>query len=119
MKKFLPLMFVVLLMIPFVGFALPVDPGVTLPTTMTETTHLFDYIRIALNWFFYALLVLAIIFILIIAMNYVLAGGDSKKASENGKKLGYVLLGVVIALIAKGLVFLTCHLVTGGQSCRF
>jgi len=54
-----------------------------------------------------------------IALNYVMAGGDTGKAKDNGKKLSYVLIGIVIALIAKGLVFVTCNLVTGGQPCRF
>lgn len=120
MKKFITILLLALLVLPFATIAAPVDPGVTLPSnTMTNTGDLFTYISVALNWFFYALLVLAVIFILMIALNYVMAGGDTGKAKDNGKKLSYVLIGIVIALIAKGLVFVTCNLVTGGQPCRF
>jgi hypothetical protein len=53
---------------------------------------------------------------LLIAIDYVVKGGqDPEKVKNNGKRLGYI----IIALIAKGLIYLTCYLVTGGQSCRF
>jgi len=56
-----------------------------------------------------------------VAINYVTAGGSggSDKVKDNGKKLGYIILGIVVALIAKGLIYLICYLITGGQTCRF
>lgn len=55
-----------------------------------------------------------------IAINYVTAGGtDPSKVKDNGKKLGFIILGIVVALIAKGLIYLICYLITGGQTCRF
>jgi len=66
------------------------------------------------------LLILAVIYILFIAINYVTQGGqDPSKVKDNGKKLGYIIIGIVIALIAKGLIYLTCYLITGGQTCKF
>jgi len=57
---------------------------------------------------------------LLIAIDYVVKGGqDPEKVKNNGKRLGYIIIGIVVALIAKGLIYLTCYLVTGGQSCRF
>ncbi|MDD3156171.1 MAG: hypothetical protein PHP14_01880 [Candidatus Pacebacteria bacterium] len=57
---------------------------------------------------------------MLIAIDYVVKGGqDPEKVKNNGKRLGYIIIGIVVALIAKGLIYLTCYLVTGGQSCRF
>ena len=120
MKKFISLFIIALFVLPFTALALPSEPGVQLPTVMGTTQDLFDFIRIAINWIFYALLILAVIYILFIAINYVTAGGqDPTKVKDNGKKLGYIIVGIVIALIAKGLIYLTCYLITGGQTCRF
>jgi uncharacterized membrane protein (UPF0182 family) len=90
-----------------------------LPTVMGTTQDLFDFIRIAINWIFYALLILAVIFILFIAINYVTKGGDKTVVADNGRKLGFIIVGIVVALVAKGLIYLTCYLITGGQTCRF
>jgi hypothetical protein len=54
-----------------------------------------------------------------VAMNYITSGGKDDKVKENGKRLAFILVGIIVALIAKGLVFVTCNLVTGGQPCKF
>ncbi len=120
MKKFLSVFVLALLVLPFTALALPSEPGVQLPLVMGTTQDLFDFIRIALNWIFYALLVLAVIYILFIAINYVTSGGkDPKTVANNGQKLGMIIIGIVVALLAKGLIYLVCYLITGGQTCRF
>jgi hypothetical protein len=120
MKKFLSIFVLALLVLPFTALALPSEPGVQLPLVMGTTQDLFDFIRIALNWIFYALLILAVIYILLIAINYVMVGGkDPKAVAGNGQKLGFIIIGIVVALLAKGLIYLTCYLITGGQTCRF
>ena len=120
MKKFLSIFVLALLVLPFTALALPSEPGVVLPEVMGTTTDLFAFIRIVLNWIFYALLILAVIYILFIAINYVTVGGsDPTKVKDNGKKLGFIILGIIVALIAKGLIFMVCYLITGGQTCRF
>lgn len=120
MKKFISIFVLTLLVFPFTAFALPAEPGVSLPEVMSTTSDLFAIVRIAINWVFYALLVLAVIYILLIAIDYVVKGGqDPEKVKNNGKRLGFIIIGVVVALLAKGLIYLICYLVTGGQTCRF
>lgn len=72
-----------------------------------------------LNWFFFALLVVAVFLLINVGYQYVVSGGDSKKASLQAKNLGYILMGIAIALIAKGLVVLTCNIVAGEGTCKF
>lgn len=121
MKKFLSIFVLALLVIPFGAFAITEAPAI-LPDTISTTDDLFNYIRIALNWIFYALLILALFYILLIAINYVTQGGSGgqEKVKANGQKLSYILLGIALALIAKGLVYLVCYLVTSSQGyCKF
>jgi len=121
MKKLLSIFVLILLVLPFSALALPSDAPVSLPSAvMQDTNDLFSLIRIVLNWLFYVLLILAVIYILLIAIHYVTSGGkDPKTVADNGKKLGWILVGIVVALVAKGLIYLTCYLVTGGQTCKF
>ena len=122
MKKFLSIFILALLVLPLGVSAIPEPKNIQLPTVLTTTDDLFTFVRIALNWIFYALLVLAVVYILIIAIDYVTSGGGggSDKVKANGQRLTYVLLGVALALLAKGLLYLVCYLLAGAStSCKF
>ncbi|MDD4784434.1 MAG: hypothetical protein WC483_02485 [Candidatus Paceibacterota bacterium] len=120
MKRFLSIFMLALLVLPLGVSAIPEAPS-KLPETFATTDDLFNYIRIALNWIFYALLVLALFYILLIAINYVTQGGSggADSVKDNGKKLSYILLGIALALIAKGLVYVVCYLVSGAGYCKY
>lgn len=121
MKKFLSIVMLAFLVIPFGALAITEAPAI-LPDTISTTDDLFNYIRIALNWIFYALLILALFYILLIAISYVTQGGSggADKVKDNGKKLSFILLGIALALIAKGLIYLICYLVTSSQGyCKY
>ncbi|MDD3156172.1 MAG: hypothetical protein PHP14_01885 [Candidatus Pacebacteria bacterium] len=49
MKKFISIFVLTLLVFPFTAFALPAEPGVSLPEVMSTTNDLFDIVRIAIN----------------------------------------------------------------------
>ena len=84
--------------------------------------NLLDFVKTLINWFFYALLVVALFMLIWIGYIYVTAGGDTKKTGKAMSNLGYVLMGIAIALIAKGLIYAACNIVIGDNStqiCKF
>ncbi len=85
----------------------------------SENFSLSDFINNLINWFFYALLVVALVMILMVAYTYITAGGEAAKASKAGKNLGFILLGIAIALLAKSMIYLTCVIIGSGEMCTF
>jgi len=62
---------------------------------------------------FVLLLVIAVIFIILAAYNFVTAGGDPSKVDTARKNVMYALIGVGVAILAKGLVHLIKVIVRG------
>lgn len=83
--------------------------------------NIISFVKVLINWLFYALLVVALIMLIMVGWHYVTTGGqDPAKVKDNGKKLGFILMGIAIALIAKGLIYAACFLVTSGTNvCTF
>ena len=72
------------------------------------------------NWFFGIVLLIAIIMIIAAGFNYVVSGGNETKVKTAMNFLIYALVGVAIALLAKGLVFVICELLkVEGTTCTF
>ena len=119
MKKLKYLISLVILALPFTTHALQEAP-VELQTVAWTTADLFSFIRIGLNWFFYALLIMAVINILIVAWKYVTTSGDPDTAKKSGGSLTWILVGIIVALVAKGLIYMTCFLVVNANGkCTF
>ena len=53
------------------------------------------------NLIFWVLMAISVIMVLVAALTYVTAGGDSEKISKATKTITYAVIGIVIALIAK------------------
>ena len=66
-----------------------------------------------INWIFWLLIVLTIIFVLIAAFKYLTAGGDPEKVKSAGSTLLYAAIAVVVALIAKGLPLIVSSFIGG------
>ena len=109
---------------PDVGGPLSAVPGVCLeaprsssklPDTAVATTGagLLALIDTITNWFFAVFTVLALIFVLLAAFNFVTAGGDEAKVSEARQKLIWAAIGIIVALISKGLVPIVRSIVGG------
>ncbi len=102
-------------------------PLSTMALTEQEITSLtipdvgiLNLIGVLLNWFFFVLLVVAVFLLINVGYQYVVSGGASAKTTAASKTLGFILVGIVVALIAKGLVTLTCNIVGGpGTKCNF
>ena len=58
------------------------------------------------NWLFAILLIVAVIFLVIGGLQYVMAQGDAEKIKKAGQYILYALIGVIVALLARGLVTL-------------
>jgi hypothetical protein len=69
-----------------------------------EGNALLALVDVATNWVFAIFIVLAIIFVLLAAFQFVTGGGDAKKIEEARSKLIWAAVGVIVALLAKGIV---------------
>lgn len=67
-------------------------------------TALLDIVDVVTNWVFAIFTVLAIIFVLLAAFQFVTAGGQAEKVGEARQKLIWAAVGIIIALLSKGLV---------------
>jgi len=67
-----------------------------------------------INWIFWLLIVLTIIFVLVAAFKYLTAAGDPEKVKSAGSTLLYAAIAVVVALIAKGLPLIVSSFIGGG-----
>ena len=63
-----------------------------------------DALNSIVNWLFTVLLIVAVIFILIAAFNFITAAGDPEKVKTARQFVIYALIGVVVAFLARGLV---------------
>ena len=68
----------------------------------------------AINWIFWLLIVLTIVFVLVAAFKYLTAAGDPEKVKAAGSTLLYAAIAVVVALIAKGLPLIVSSFIGGG-----
>lgn len=67
----------------------------------------------ALNWFFNIAIIIAAIFLVFAGFQYVTAAGDEEKAKKGLSTLVNALIGVGIALLAKGLIYIVSTFVIG------
>jgi len=63
------------------------------------------------NWLFAILLIVAAIFIIVAAFNFVTAAGDPDKTKTARNFVLYALIGVLVGFAAKGLVMLVSNIV--------
>lgn len=66
-----------------------------------------------LNWFFNITIIIAAIFLVFAGWQYVTAGGDEEKMKKGLNTLIRALIGVGIALLAKGLIYIVSTFITG------
>ena len=87
-------------------------PPVNIPEFSTGL-NIWKLLDKALNWFFNFAVIIAALFIIYSGWLYVTAGGDEEKAKKGLNTLIYALIGVGIALLAKGLVYVIGQFVAG------
>jgi hypothetical protein len=69
-----------------------------------ENTSVIDTIDSLANWFLTALLIVAVWFFIFAAFNFVTANGETEKVTKARNQLMYGIIGVLVGVMAKGLV---------------
>lgn len=97
------------------SFAMAADiPEQSIPNNLvTNKADLLAKLTIAVNWIFTIFVVLAIIFVLLAAIQFLTAGGDAVKIGEARQKLIWAAVGVVVALMARGLPVVISNIIGG------
>ena len=87
----------------------------TVPTGLTSLDQIYDVIVTVADYIFAFLLILAVIFILFAAFQYLTSAGDEGKVSSAKSALIYALVAVAVALLAKGLLSVVGNLLGVGS----
>lgn len=104
MKKVLSsLILTALLVLPVIALAEETAPNVDVMVALE---------RIA-NWLFAILLVVAVIYLIWSAYYFVTAAGSAEKVEKGKQGIMWALLGVAVALVARGLVALVKKIIVG------
>ena len=83
-------------------------------TSVAQITGQAGIICVVINWIFWLLIVLTIIFVLYAAFLYLTAAGDPEKVKGASHTLLYAAVAVIVALIAKGLPLIVSGFIGGG-----
>lgn len=68
----------------------------------TTVGGLVDILRNIVRWVYIIFFVLAVLFILLAAFNYLTAGGEAEKITKAKNQLIYAVVAIVVALLAVG-----------------
>lgn len=105
MKKFLPVVALVLFVLPLVAFAVPVDPTNAICLILQKIKIIIAAVGFGL----------AVIFLIIGGINYMLSGGDDEKAKSAKKLIVNALIGIAIILAATFLLNVVEGFLSGAQ----
>ncbi len=87
-------------------------PSDSLPAPRFQTYGgAISLIEKAANWLLYVVIALAVIFIIYAGFLYLTSGGDEKKTETAKKYIIYAIIGIAIALLARGIVLLVRNFV--------
>jgi len=114
-KLFTSLLLLTVIITPFLALAAPADPpsGLQLPDNpLNDPKDILRTIHRVANWMFSFLIILAVIFILIAAFNYLTGAGSDEKIKKAHKMLLYAAIAVAVGLLAEGLIVVVSKLVS-------
>jgi hypothetical protein len=75
----------------------------TPPAPIQTVSGLINLLCAAFGWLFYGLMALSLIMIVIAGFTYVTANGNAEKVGKASKIILYAVVGIAVALLAKGL----------------
>src|SRR3989344_6722322 len=104
------------LVLPTFAYAITAAP-INAPSdinTLDQITGQAGIICILINWIFWLLIVLVVVFVLVAAFKYLTAAGDPEKVKAAGNTLLYAAIAVVVAIIAKGLPIIVGNFIGSG-----
>lgn len=99
------------LALPVVVEAAVTTVGSAPDSNISSITDVVAVIDTIVNWFFAIIIGIAAIMIIYAGFLWMTSGGDEEKTGNARKTLIYALIGVVVAVVAKGLVTLIRTLV--------
>jgi hypothetical protein len=70
---------------------------------ITSLQSILNDLCVVFAWMFYFLIVVAVIFVIVAAFRYLLAGGDPEKVKAAGGTLLYAAVAIGVALLAKAI----------------
>ena len=79
------------------------SPFGPIPTGATTGGEFIEILVGITDWIFVFLLILAVLFIVLAAFQFVTAGGDPAAVGQARNKLIYAAVGVIVAALSKGL----------------
>jgi len=115
MKKLFLILPVLFIALSPLAFGQPTLPPGQVPTV---TIDIWTFLNKLLNWFFGIVIVLAALMFVYAGYTFIMAAGDAAKIKTALNTLIYGLVGVAVALMAKGLVYMICTFV-GATACKF
>lgn len=71
---------------------------------ISSPQDLIDRVTVIANWILIALLAVALVFVLLAALQFVTAGGDPTAVAQARQKLVYAAIGIIVGVLAKGIV---------------
>jgi fumarate reductase subunit D len=104
---FLSALLIGLLVLPL-GFAFGLDSPPT--DTWTSWDDIEDFVDFVMQAVYTLFLIVVVICLVLAAFNFITAGGDENKIAKAKEWVKYALIGVVIALLAGGVVALLTNL---------
>jgi len=104
MKKSLStLILVSIISLFFLPAMMPVLAQETAPTILQTPGEAVTLIETLTNWLFTILMAVAVIFIIMAAWTFLTAGGNPDSVTKARQMLIYALVGVAVAILARGL----------------
>ena len=110
MKKLLPLLILPALILPFVALGQIIEPPGEMPDVSIDLANTINNV---LNWLFAIAIIAAVAFLILAAINFITQGGDPKNHEKAKNMIIYALVGVAVAVLAKGLVALVENFIKG------
>ncbi|MGB9763571.1 MAG: hypothetical protein ACPLW7_06270 [Minisyncoccia bacterium] len=106
--------FLIISLIVFIN--IKIVRAVKIPDIITTNKTIWDLINKALSWFFYFIIIVALIMILYTAYLYITSGGDSKKMSTVFKALTYIIIGLIILFLSQIIINTIQNFILGDQN---
>ena len=138
MKKFIPLFLIILLssfltsealaaLVPGENMApgtlkpgtLPSSENLNLPSPIKESSELIDVIARIVGWIYIIFFIIAVMYILFAAFNYLTGANDPEKIKTGRNQIIYAAIAIVIALLAVGARTIIEDFLGGGGSILF
>jgi len=115
MKKYiLPVLAIsMLIAMPVFGAIGDTDVGPVGVIPAAGNINIWTLLTKALNWFFNIVIIIAAILIVSAGYRYMTAGGDETKVKSAMNNLIFALVGIGVAVLAKGLIYIVSQFVTG------